>query len=352
MLNEKKKKSYITLFGDYYLSSQYPKNEFKNILKILKSNNFNVLNYEGCFGTPFPKGKPLIMSEDSLNLPSNVLISLSNNHVFDAGQSGFSMLKQKLDTKNLKSFGIETRKNNNDNFRVVTINERKVCFAGFGWKNEECLSSTKNTSGVKNLTKKNIINFFKSIEKVEFDFLVFYFHCGYEFEYYPLPLHVNLARLSIELGVDLIFSSHTHCIQPYEIYKGKYIFYGLGNFYFSNDRDFYPEMSDEGLIVHISLQNNLLVPSHIQKIIFSRNENGFHIKDDFEFINDNKLELVSLEQYDKDYKRLRTRKKNPRPIMKSNSILMNSVKYYIWLAIVKILGFLRLRQVIKKILGW
>jgi poly-gamma-glutamate capsule biosynthesis protein CapA/YwtB (metallophosphatase superfamily) len=44
----------------------------------------------------------------------------------------------------------------------------------------------------------------------------------------------DLLRYMIDLGADFIYSSHSHIIQPHEIYKKKYIFYGLGNFYFAS----------------------------------------------------------------------------------------------------------------------
>ena len=39
------------------------------------------------------------MSDKSLDIPENVILSLSNNHVFDGGYKGFDELKQKLDLK-------------------------------------------------------------------------------------------------------------------------------------------------------------------------------------------------------------------------------------------------------------
>jgi hypothetical protein len=40
---------------------------------------------------------------------------------------------------------------------------------------------------------------------------------------------IELPRSIIDAGADLIIGHHSHCIQPYEIYRGKSIVYGLGN---------------------------------------------------------------------------------------------------------------------------
>ncbi|MEZ5146693.1 MAG: CapA family protein [Bacteroidales bacterium] len=41
-----------------------------------------------------------------------------------------------------------------------------------------------------------------------------------------------MGRRLIDAGADLIIGHHSHTVQPFEIYKGKYIFYSLGNFVF------------------------------------------------------------------------------------------------------------------------
>jgi len=42
----------------------------------------------------------------------------------------------------------------------------------------------------------------------------------------------KLARSIIDMGADMVIGSHTHEFQDVEIYRGKFIFYGLGNFIF------------------------------------------------------------------------------------------------------------------------
>ena len=44
----------------------------------------------------------------------------------------------------------------------------------------------------------------------------------------------GIARQLIDCGADLIIGHHSHTFQPVEVYKGKHIFYSLGNFCFSD----------------------------------------------------------------------------------------------------------------------
>jgi poly-gamma-glutamate capsule biosynthesis protein CapA/YwtB (metallophosphatase superfamily) len=64
------------------------------------------------------------------------------------------------------------------------------------------------------------------------DALVAYLHWGCEWVHDPAPDQLRLARQAIDCGADAVIGSHSHTIQSYEQYNGRWIFYGLGNFLF------------------------------------------------------------------------------------------------------------------------
>jgi poly-gamma-glutamate synthesis protein (capsule biosynthesis protein) len=73
-------------------------------------------------------------------------------------------------------------------------------------------------------------------------------HWNYDLERLPMPMHRNIARKLIDVGASGVIGSHSHVPQGGEIYKGKPIVYGLGNFYlpsgiFFNGNLSYPEAS-------------------------------------------------------------------------------------------------------------
>ena len=55
-------------------------------------------------------------------------------------------------------------------------------------------------------------------------------HGGIEGYRYPTPRMVDTYRFFVDAGADVVVNHHQHCYSGYEDYKGKYIFYGLGNF--------------------------------------------------------------------------------------------------------------------------
>jgi poly-gamma-glutamate synthesis protein (capsule biosynthesis protein) len=68
------------------------------------------------------------------------------------------------------------------------------------------------------------------------DFVVTQLHWGMEFEYYPRPAQLQVARRVAELGADAIIGHHPHVVQPVEVYRTRRdpdrqvpIFYSLGN---------------------------------------------------------------------------------------------------------------------------
>jgi poly-gamma-glutamate capsule biosynthesis protein CapA/YwtB (metallophosphatase superfamily) len=55
-------------------------------------------------------------------------------------------------------------------------------------------------------------------------------HWGVELEAQPRPYQVRQAHRMIDAGADVIFGSHPHVLQPMETFRGRPIFYSLGNF--------------------------------------------------------------------------------------------------------------------------
>ncbi|MEA4898959.1 MAG: CapA family protein [Christensenellaceae bacterium] len=74
------------------------------------------------------------------------------------------------------------------------------------------------------------------------DVLVVSFHFGEvpEWTHSVLPSQIKRAREAIDLGADLVLGHHPHFIQGIELYKGKYIFYGLGAVESSGDYFSFP----------------------------------------------------------------------------------------------------------------
>ena len=57
-------------------------------------------------------------------------------------------------------------------------------------------------------------------------------HWGQEHSYYPPKYCKECGKQMIDAGADAVIGSHPHVINPYMSYKGKTIYFSLGNFMF------------------------------------------------------------------------------------------------------------------------
>ena len=82
-------------------------------------------------------------------------------------------------------------------------------------------------------------------------------HWNYDGEKLVMPMHIKLSHDLIDAGVEAVIGSHSHRPQGAELYKGKPIVYGLGNFYLPSGVYFdgklnYPDYSKETYALRIN----------------------------------------------------------------------------------------------------
>lgn len=68
---------------------------------------------------------------------------------------------------------------------------------------------------------------------MECDYKIIFVHWGVEFIDYPYIDQKSFAHSLVDSGADLVIGMHPHVLQGMEVYKGKHIFYSLGNCLFN-----------------------------------------------------------------------------------------------------------------------
>lgn len=68
------------------------------------------------------------------------------------------------------------------------------------------------------------------------DYVLVIIHGGHEHYQLPSPRMKELYRFFVEVGADAVVNHHQHCYSGYELYHGKPIVYGLGNFLFDHPK--------------------------------------------------------------------------------------------------------------------
>lgn len=65
------------------------------------------------------------------------------------------------------------------------------------------------------------------------DVVIVSLHAGFHHVPAVIPMyHKEISRAAVDAGADLVLGHHAHILKGIEVYKGKAIFYGLGNFAF------------------------------------------------------------------------------------------------------------------------
>lgn len=254
----------VLAFGDMMLDravrqkinkngAEYP---FLSIKRFLIGSDIVVANAEGAF-TSYPSetlnasNAPLKFTFDPAILPilkklGFTLFSEANNHALNFGPEGLKQSEEFIDSAGLNWFG-DPLNQNVDPF-ITTIRGEKIAFIGY---------HQFATGGFDNVT-----NSIKSA-KQQGAFVIVYPHWGIEYNSNVTQTQIDDAHAFIDAGADVILGSHPHVIEPIEIYKGKAIFYSMGNFVFDQSSK---GPTSQGLSVGISI-----TPTKISYFLFPLN---------------------------------------------------------------------------------
>ena len=94
-------------------------------------------------------------------------------------------------------------------------------------------------------------------------YIIVSLHWGWENHLEVVPRQRYEARQLIDAGADCLVCHHTHTRQPSEIYKGKPIFYGLGNFIFDPRND----LNSHGAMVRLTIKEEGVTAEELPIVI-------------------------------------------------------------------------------------
>jgi poly-gamma-glutamate synthesis protein (capsule biosynthesis protein) len=96
------------------------------------------------------------------------------------------------------------------------------------------------------------------------DLVVVMPHWGVEYLATPELGQVELAHAAIDAGADLVVGNHAHWPKGIEMYGGKPIFYGTGNFLFDQS---WSEETSTGIFVDVTLYEDRVVQARLVPFI-------------------------------------------------------------------------------------
>lgn len=234
-------KSYVPLLfvgdlffdrGIRYYAQKNGGNEFifEKISPMLLKNDLVVANLEGpitdnksvSIGTGVGDPNNFVFTFDpsvakTLFQENIRLVDLGNNHISNFGREGVASTKKYLSEAGVDYFGVS----NAERSIIKNINGVKIAFVSYNEFASNDIDSEQK-SAIEEIGRL----------RQKADILVVFAHWGAEYKLVSSSNVQKLAHQFVDAGADLIIGGHPHVIQQMEEYKGKRIYYSLGNFVF------------------------------------------------------------------------------------------------------------------------
>lgn len=163
-------------------------------------------------------------------------VCLANNHIADYGPEGFRDTLSALDAAGIGYFGAGTLADNGHNPLVAEVGGRKIALLGYVCPSTHPLLASGDDPGAMPLELPRIGRDVELARQRGAETVVVQLHWGHEHVHLPKPEDVEKARRIVDLGADVVIGHHAHCVQACESYRGKPVFYGLGNAVFPDRR--------------------------------------------------------------------------------------------------------------------
>jgi poly-gamma-glutamate capsule biosynthesis protein CapA/YwtB (metallophosphatase superfamily) len=298
-----------------------------------KNNYYTVINLEAPLISQNPKKKWINLYNneciiDVLQMLNVIAVDLANNHIMDWEEDGLRALINHLEQAGIQYFGAGQNLDEAVKPMIIEKNDIKIGLAGFGWSEEMCVPASSKKAGIAPLNNKIIEKTIQSMKSHSVDKIVINLHWGYEYEFYPLPIHRQLAHRIVDMGADLIIGHHAHVIQAIEKYNNVNIFYGLGNFYFGSRRRIFNTCNN--IISQMYSRYGLGVvwnERQFKPILFDSDDNYTRIVD-FEIHNFIDISPIKMKDYNAFFKMNRVSTRKPSLFISKISWFTVPVKLY------------------------
>ena len=187
-------------------------------------------------------------------------VSTANNHIRDAGGPGV------LQTiANLKTYGIETSGSGRNLAAsrrpgVFTVDGVKVAILAYD-AIAAGYHATATRIGSAPLVASYVREDVKAARAAGADLVIVFPHWGTEYKPKPFDAQQKLARMIVDAGADMVIGNHAHWAAAMEVYKGKPIWYALGNFVFDQT---WSEPTMEGITLELTFRGSTLAQVRIR----------------------------------------------------------------------------------------
>jgi hypothetical protein len=225
--------------NDLVLTGRY--NFFDKIKPIVQEADYSIVNFEFPVVSspdsahPIYKAGPCLKGTlegvKAVKYVGFDCCTLANNHTLDQGEQCLLDTVEAITQEGLDCVGAGANLEEAGHTLYKEINGQTLAI--INCCEHEFTIATDNAPGANPL--KPIRQYYKIKEAREkADYVLVIVHGGHEHYQLPSVRMQDTYRFFVDAGADAVVNHHQHCYSGFEIYKGKPIFYGLGNLLFDD----------------------------------------------------------------------------------------------------------------------
>ena len=263
--------------------------DFKNTLQYVKDYLSNVdltiSNLEGTLSgienygySGYPSFNAPDELADAMKWAGIDIVNNMNNHSLDRDIRGFYRTRETLENKGFDIIGTRSSSDSNRyiikdvkgiKLGIISYSYTMTCEGGARGLNGTQISSEiyplMNTFREDSL-EEDFQNMREEINKMKADgaeAIIFYMHWGDEYELEPNETQIKIAKFLANNGVDIVFATHPHSLQPIDVIKSEdglhetSVIYSMGNFLSSQRTERIENpYTEDGVIVFVKTNKN------------------------------------------------------------------------------------------------
>jgi poly-gamma-glutamate synthesis protein (capsule biosynthesis protein) len=159
------------------------------------------------------------------------LVNLANDQLMDSQEPDLVETMETLKRAGIHAVGAGKTNEEVRRPEIVEVKGQKIAYLSYYDTDIEMANGRSRVNG----RDHNQIAADIQALRNQVDWIIVNFHWGVELSEYPGDWQMDIARLTIDQGADLVVGHHPKVLQGAEIYKGRPIVYSLGNFIFGDN---------------------------------------------------------------------------------------------------------------------
>jgi len=193
--------------------------------------------------------------------------SVASTHIGDGGRVGILQTIANLKKNGIVAFGAGRNLAAARRPAMFVKAGVKIAILGYDGISSRYYGATATTIGDAPLSSTYVKADIAAARKAGAQVVIVFPHWGIEYTFGPSALQKRLGHLMIDAGADMVIGNHTHWVQSVEVYKGKPIWYSLGNFTFDQS---WSEPTLEGVTLELTFRGSTLVQAWMNPHILIR----------------------------------------------------------------------------------